>query len=848
LILKNGFSPGDVVMLTAAVRDLHYWYPGQFQTDVRTLCPELWESNPHLSPLSEQDPEVELIDCSYPLIDHCNRTPYHCLHGFVDFLNRRLGLNIKPTVFKGDIHLSDVERSWFSQVHEVTGEDTPFWIIAAGGKYDVTIKWWQAERYQKVVDHFRGRILFVQVGEVGHYHPRLEGVLDLRGQTNLRELVRLVYHSQGVLCSVTALMHLAAAIEVKNDPSQSRPCVVVAGGREPAHWEAYPDHQYLHTNGALPCCTQGGCWRDRVSPLGDGDKRDHPDHRCVNVIGGLPKCMDLIKPEEVIRRIELYRQGGARKYLSARQRPAAERGVLATAKNFYDDQPLTLHNARMECERFIQTIQEYPGEFRGQGVVICGGGVRYFTNAWVCINMLRRSGCRLPIQLWHLGRRELDSRMKSILAPLGVACVDACRVRRKHPARTLGGWQLKPYAILHCPFEEVLLLDADNVPLLNPEYLFRTPQYQATGALFWPDYGSSPKAKAIWRSCRLRRPNEPEFESGQILVDKKRCWKALQTCMWFNDHSDFYYRHLHGDKETFHLAFRKLRKSYALVDTPIHSLAGTMCQHDFDGKRIFQHRNTNKWNLLLANKRVPGFRREEQCREYVRQLQTIWDGAINPRKKSAPAIALFPPRVPTIQAVMISCSERTGFLRQTLKNLARTDWGAEPVHLETDGDTGEAHRDRQTRTALRALQWSLSTDADYILFLEDDLAFNRYLRHNLERWNPLRNRTITLAGLYNPCLRESAYDLQNQAVMVQPQSIFGSQAFLLSRPTVEYVVRYWNRVEGMQDIRISRLAGRLNRPIFYHCPSLIQHVGRSSVWGGPFHQAFDFDRHWRAAK
>ena len=46
LILRNFQSPGDIVMLTAAVRDLHLTYPGEFVTDVRTSCPELWESNP----------------------------------------------------------------------------------------------------------------------------------------------------------------------------------------------------------------------------------------------------------------------------------------------------------------------------------------------------------------------------------------------------------------------------------------------------------------------------------------------------------------------------------------------------------------------------------------------------------------------------------------------------------------------------------------------------------------------------------------------------------------------------------------------------------------------------------
>src|SRR5438093_7450469 len=501
--------------------------------------------------------------------------------------------------------------------------------------------------------------------------------------------------------------------------------------------------------------------------------------------------MDMISPEEIIRRVELYYTGGMLKYLSARQRRRAESGIVATGKNPYDQQPLTLHNAQMACERYLQTIPEYPGQYRGRGIVICGGGVRYFTNAWVCINMLRRLGCRLPVQLWHLGPREREMKIKALLAQLGVECVDASRVRQKHPVRKLGGWELKPYAILHCPFEEVLLLDADNVPVVNPECLFQTPQYEATGAIFWPDYGREARAQPVWRSCRLRRPREPEFESGQILLDKRRCWKALRLCGWFNENSDFYYRYLHGDKETFHLAFRKLKKSYALVKKPIYSVRGTMCQHDFQGNRIFQHRNTDKWNLLLANKRVPGFRYEAQCRKFVKQLQQIWDGGISSVKRPVRTTATILRSTPLSQAVNISCPERTDLLRKTLKNPARTDWDAAPVHVQMDGATGEDRRDRQTKTAFCALQWGLSAGADYILFLEDDLAFNRHLRHNLERWRPLRNREVALAGLYNPNLRESAYDLQNRAVVVAPHSVFGSQAFVMSMSAVAFVVRHW---------------------------------------------------------
>ncbi|HZQ46971.1 MAG TPA: hypothetical protein VFC07_08170, partial [Verrucomicrobiae bacterium] len=99
-------------------------------------------------------------------------------------------------------------------------------------------------------------------------------------------------------------------------------------------------------------------------------------------------------------------------------------------------------------------------------------------------------------------------------------------------------------------------------------------------------------------------------------------------CVWLNENSDFYYQYLHGDKETFHLAFRKLKKSYALVPWPIHRLYGTMCQHDFQGRRIFQHRNTAKWELSRPNQRIKDFWLEKECLNYLAQLRRLWNGRI----------------------------------------------------------------------------------------------------------------------------------------------------------------------------------------------------------------------------
>jgi len=62
LILSSRQSPGDILMLTAAVRELHRSHPGQFATDVRTPVPELWTNNPYLTPLDTREAGVESIE------------------------------------------------------------------------------------------------------------------------------------------------------------------------------------------------------------------------------------------------------------------------------------------------------------------------------------------------------------------------------------------------------------------------------------------------------------------------------------------------------------------------------------------------------------------------------------------------------------------------------------------------------------------------------------------------------------------------------------------------------------------------------------------------------------------
>jgi putative component of toxin-antitoxin plasmid stabilization module len=555
-------------MMSAAVRDLHLLYPGRYQTDVRTVCPELWLHNPWITPLREGEPGVEMIPCSYPLINECNRAPYHCLHGFIDFLNSRLGLAIRPTCFRGDIHLSAEERSWFSQVRELAGRDIPFWIISAGGKYDATVKWWDPVRYQRVVDALRGRVQFVQIGQRGHHHPRLEGVIDLRGRTNLRELVRLVYHSHGVVGPVTALMHLAAAVPQPPDRTAGRGAVIIAGGREPAHWEAYPGHQFLHANGMLPCAQNGGCWKDRVRPLRDGDSRDRREHRCLDVVGDLPRCLDMIQAEDVVRRIEGYFRGGAMKFLTPAETRAAAKAVSATASNPYDRQPLNIHSAGLALDRHVRTVAGAALKGSGKGVVITVGEPSSASRVLRILAEMRRKGCRVPVEVWHLPAVRFSRSQSRRLANLDARCFNAQALRKRAPLRLLGRESLRAYALVHSGFEQVFLLDAAGGHGREvSESLFELDKLQAAGAVFWRggERRHNGSASAIWRSCGLRRPGHGGVDATRMLVDRRRCGRALRLALWFHKNLDFYSRHVESCGELFLLAFRKARRSYALL-------------------------------------------------------------------------------------------------------------------------------------------------------------------------------------------------------------------------------------------------------------------------------------------
>ncbi|KAL6765645.1 mannosyltransferase putative-domain-containing protein [Haematococcus lacustris] len=208
-----------------------------------------------------------------------------------------------------------------------------------------------------------------------------------------------------------------------------------------------------------------------------------------------------------------------------------------------------------------------------RGILVAVGGAKLVSSLVVMLKVLReRLGCQLPVQVAYRGAQDLDPDTLASLAarfpPLQGLDLNALPQPPHHMQVTdMGGWVAKVYALMHCSFREVLLLDADSLPLFDPERLFESRGYQEAGSLMWPDLWANwvgPDAyqmlglKPVLTKAALapgRGWVQRDTESGQVLLDRGRHADVLQLLWWINTFAPQVYAHIHGDKDTFPLAF-----------------------------------------------------------------------------------------------------------------------------------------------------------------------------------------------------------------------------------------------------------------------------------------------------
>ncbi|RLN95347.1 hypothetical protein BBJ28_00024767 [Nothophytophthora sp. Chile5] len=236
-------------------------------------------------------------------------------------------------------------------------------------------------------------------------------------------------------------------------------------------------------------------------------------------------------------------------------------------------------------------------------------------SAFATIRALRELlGCRLPIEIWF--RQDEIQRVPRALRPLEQLAANdtmGSLVFREINDSQAVHFGAKVHAIYHSFFERVLFLDADNVPVRDPSFLFKTPEFLSTGAVFWPDYWQ-PKhtlfhlhgESLVWELLDMPFVDMFEQESGQLVIDRRRHAAPLELVHFFTFHQPNLFNHLKlvwGDKDLFRLAWIKLDVPFHMIQT-LPAVAGkvvdgsfcgmTMVQHDTEGNVLFLHRNAKK--------------------------------------------------------------------------------------------------------------------------------------------------------------------------------------------------------------------------------------------------------------
>lgn len=264
-------------------------------------------------------------------------------------------------------------------------------------------------------------------------------------------------------------------------------------------------------------------------------------------------------------------------------------------------------------------------QFSGRGIVVAAGGCSVFTNAYVLIHLLRHTlDCRLPIEVWHFGASEMSPAMAALLEEMDVTLVDAEPVITAHGANVRDGWQLKSFALLWSKFEEVLLLDADQVPLIDPSVCFDWPEYRETGAVFWPDVVHLLDTNPVWQAFGLPARRERSMESGQLLVNKRLHLRQLAIVARLNEAADLLYKVIYGDKDTFMLGWELVDAAFAMVPhRPFHDDV-MLVQCDFAGQPLFQHRTGGKWRFEAAQEWPVGAAHREACEAALAELERRW--------------------------------------------------------------------------------------------------------------------------------------------------------------------------------------------------------------------------------
>jgi len=323
IVFHNRQRIGDMLMFTCGVRDFKKAYP-DVKVNVISVAGHIWDHNPNVDRSVIPLPENTVKIGPGSLTNASNRVDWHFANAFRLSMEEKLNIQIPQGESRPDIWLSEDEWNAPRFIKD------PYWIICITGEKGWGSKMYPFNKWQEFVNQ-NPDVKFVQIGAAGDKPPRLQGsnVIDHVGktenrETGVRDLFKLFLNAEGSIGLVSFHMHLSGALY--------KPCIVVAGGREPVSFTRYPGHQYLATDGTMECARKA-CWHCSIDACTNLVIREETMEKKI------PKCVDIIPPEELTRALNRYYEGGRLKKDVPSAKPKEFKNIVKGVKPISANEP-----------------------------------------------------------------------------------------------------------------------------------------------------------------------------------------------------------------------------------------------------------------------------------------------------------------------------------------------------------------------------------------------------------------------------------------------------------------------------------------------------------------------------
>lgn len=267
-----------------------------------------------------------------------------------------------------------------------------------------------------------------------------------------------------------------------------------------------------------------------------------------------------------------------------------------------------------EITDFVKTIPECNDNLNGRGVVICGGNIHYNSGS-IIVDFLKNYSKDINIEWYYVGD-ELNNEYIQSLKERDVDVINCLNVLpnwwyNEITETDIKGFMIKPFALMQSKFEDILLLDSDNIPIKDISFLFKYPDYIEHGNLFWSDYNYNYEIKKnflpmgidIYSKLKIKSPFQNNInltESGQILINKKKMWKGICLSYYLNYNKDIFYKMVYGDKDLYYIAFQLLNLQYKQCNYypdgigNDNSVTTMINKNPIDNTPLFVHYTLNK--------------------------------------------------------------------------------------------------------------------------------------------------------------------------------------------------------------------------------------------------------------